>query len=414
LIVPPNPLTAAGLATPYVLSGNCTMTNSNEQAFVQGAIISRSTGEVYVYNPLVITEGTTPLVPPVYPTLPPDFVVGIWFGFNGNILTLVDNNNNRTLNAAKCVNGGGPGDTPFSQFAYCNAVEFFQVANEVIAKGLLSVAELGFSLNGHPCPTVRSFAIVDQDQSDNVDTTYLISPSGQTYQNSALNAAIPGGTVLANPSDNALTALVDAALGCTPWKVPDLSNCSYPTASLPMDELLAAYRQPAPVALVPGSDPMTIVPFGGTTQSLVKTSVYRRGVNQDPVNKLCSINGVQYCVDLLNIAPSQLVADSYLTLAAPTPLAGSSSNLFTFLAMRLDASVGNLNCPGLLNVTLPFLLTTDPSTGEVLTATLDPNFVSSFQDFTRRCGAYPCSGDTDHETQARIAAGCPPCCAPTA
>jgi len=57
LVVPPNPLTAAGLATPYVLRGavrgqNCTMSNTGHQTFVEGVIFVPSTGQLFVYNPV--------------------------------------------------------------------------------------------------------------------------------------------------------------------------------------------------------------------------------------------------------------------------------------------------------------------------------------------------------------------------
>src|SRR5580704_6081641 len=49
----------------------CQMINSlNLGAFVQATILNPHTGALYVYNPLVITAGTTPAVKPVVPKLP--------------------------------------------------------------------------------------------------------------------------------------------------------------------------------------------------------------------------------------------------------------------------------------------------------------------------------------------------------
>src|SRR5208283_1297678 len=72
IIVPANPLSARGLATPYQLTGpagttpaasGCTMTNAAALgAFVQATILNPRTGALSVYNPLVITAGTTPAV----------------------------------------------------------------------------------------------------------------------------------------------------------------------------------------------------------------------------------------------------------------------------------------------------------------------------------------------------------------
>ena len=62
LTVPANPLTAQGLATPYQLGDGCSMADAGtEGAFVEATILSPN-GQVQVYNPLVITAGTTAAV----------------------------------------------------------------------------------------------------------------------------------------------------------------------------------------------------------------------------------------------------------------------------------------------------------------------------------------------------------------
>jgi hypothetical protein len=61
MIVPANPLTANGLATPFfVVTGTCNQTNPGQMSFVQGAVISPSTGQISVYNPLAIQQGASP------------------------------------------------------------------------------------------------------------------------------------------------------------------------------------------------------------------------------------------------------------------------------------------------------------------------------------------------------------------
>ena len=70
LIVPKDPLTATGLATPYRLvalnpkDGPCHQANADQATFVQSTIIDTDTGNLFVYNPLVIDNGTTPAVVP--------------------------------------------------------------------------------------------------------------------------------------------------------------------------------------------------------------------------------------------------------------------------------------------------------------------------------------------------------------
>src|SRR5574340_1760804 len=86
LIVPPNPLSAQGLATPYQLvatnpdNGLCNEANKVQAAFVQGAVINPATGQISIYNPLVIDQGTQPAAAPIVPQLPVNAIVALWFG----------------------------------------------------------------------------------------------------------------------------------------------------------------------------------------------------------------------------------------------------------------------------------------------------------------------------------------------
>src|SRR5207302_9539639 len=172
-------------ATPYQLfatfpqNGACHETDPNQAAFVQAAILDRATGAISVYNPVVVDSGTAPAIAPVVPTLPAHAVVALWFGYNGNNLLLVGQPD--TLEDARCVNGDAKGI--FGQYSYCNAPKFFAAANAAIQCGKLVVPPLGMDSMGQTCPTVRDFFIVDQDQSDNLPTTYLKSADGLIAQN---------------------------------------------------------------------------------------------------------------------------------------------------------------------------------------------------------------------------------------
>ena len=51
--------------------------------------------------------------------------------------------------------------------------------------------------------TTRDFGMIDQDQSDNVNTTYLLNGNGQTAQTTAANAhAMPGARTIVNGRHN--------------------------------------------------------------------------------------------------------------------------------------------------------------------------------------------------------------------
>jgi hypothetical protein len=362
LIVPPNPLSAQGLATPYQLvatnpaNGPCNEANKAQAAFVQGAVIDPATGAISVYNPLVIDRGTQPAAQPVMPKLPTGGIVALWFGFNGNNLTLQGTNG--SLQGGKCVNGVN--GSIFGQFAYCNATNFFVAANKAMQAGQLMPPPLGTANDRKPCPSVRDFSLVDMDQSDNVTTTYLVNANGQTAQANAANmAAMQNTQTQVNASDNRLLDVaVDTALGCTPWMAPDLADGGKMVPALPLNELQAAAQQAAPVALVPAGDPMVLV---NNQPNLNKTNAYRLGVDQMPAQNLAAASTTTYCSNLLAIAPARLQLDAPSTKAQPSPDPAVANSLFTFLAQRFATTFGanGLNCTGLLNKANPVTVITD-------------------------------------------------------
>jgi hypothetical protein len=363
IIVPANPLSAQGLATPYQLTGpngttpaasGCTMTNAvNLGAFVQATILNPRTGALFVYHPLVITQGTTPAVAPVVPKLPRHAIVTIDFGFNGTDLFQVGATPN-ALAQGNCVNGLG---SVFGQVSFCNGTTFFNAALRLMREGRLFVPRAGTSATivptagalgtGRTCPTVRNFMIVDQDPSDNVTTKYLLNPTtGQTAQDTAANTANMTGTqVLSNGSDNALIDnFVDPTLGCTPFTAPDLGNNNTPATSQALDELLAARNQPRIAALVPENDEMVLDANGQLDPA--KTNLYRAEVGQAPISARNNKNDspVNYCQNLVNIQTPFLAANQALLATGASPVPTVGDTLFTFLANRLNMSFTNLGC----------------------------------------------------------------------
>jgi hypothetical protein len=357
LQVPANPLSAKGLATPYLLSaakGHCNETNADQSAFVQATILDPATGKLSVYDPLVIDRGSKPEIAPTPPALPRGAVVGIWFGFNGTNLTLRGD-------TGTCVNGDH--NSVFGQYAYCNAQPFFAAANSAIAGKKLVIPPLGTGKDGRPCMTTRDFGLVDQDQSDNVTTTYLQARNGRVAQDTPANESKLGSAKvhaktkakLTNGSDNVLLdAFVDPTLGCTPYTAPDLASGKQVT-SLALDELQAATQQKAPVALVPTNDPMVL---DGTKTSVTKTNLYRVGVDMPAVN-VRTETPQGYCRALVTTGLQRTKLDARFTKTGPSPDPGAASNLFTFLAQRLQGSFDNLGCGKLLHTPNPVHLTTN-------------------------------------------------------
>ncbi len=389
IIVPANPLSAQGLATPYQLTGTdgqspaasgCEMTNAaNLGAFVQATILNPRTGALSVYDPLVVTQGTTPAVAPSVPTLPAHAVVTIDFGFNGTDLFQVGATPN-ALAQGDCINGQS--GSIFGQVSFCNGTNFFDTAYQLEREGKLRVPSEGTSTKiiptagrlgtGDDCPVTRNFDMVDQDPSDNVTTEYLLDPTtGQTAQDTTSNAGnLTGSTLLLNGSDNTLLDLfIDPTLGCTPFEVPNLANNDQPTSSQALDELLANKNQPRQAALVPENDEMTLDNNGDFDAA--KTDLYRAEVGQAPISAQnnSTSSPANYCQNLVNIQTPFLAANQALLATGQAPVAGVGDNLLTFLANRLSMSFTNLGCQN-FGLTNPVTVTLDGA-GAAIAATFN-------------------------------------------
>jgi hypothetical protein len=353
LAVPANPLTAAGLATPWQLGDGCSMANAGtEGAFVEATILSPN-GQLSVYSPLVVTAGTQPAVAPVAPTIAAGSVVEISIGFNGTNLFLTG----AGAAQGKCVDALG--QSVFGQVSACNAVAFYQAANADKANGTVTIPAAGTASDGQACQTTRDFALIDQDQSDNVVSQYLITASGQTAQNSpANNTALTGATVLANGSDDALLSeFVDPANGCTPFTAPD---STYPKADGPsqaLNELQARADQTGTIAVIPPNDEMTLV---GGQMSIAKTNAYRSIVGQPllAANTSAATVAASYCQNMVNIGAARNNLDMTADTAFASPVPSVGNNLATFLGNRLSMSFVNLGC-GDYGLTNPVNVTLD-------------------------------------------------------
>ena len=339
LTVPANALTAAGLATPWQLGDGCSMANAGtEGAFVEATILSPG-GQLQVYSPLVVTAGTTPAVAEVPPTIAAGSQVIINIGFNGTNLYLTG----AGATAANCIDASG--QSVIGQVSACNAVQFYNLARQEIRGGTLRIPAVGTASDGKACPTTRSFGVVDQDQSDNVVSQYLITAAGTTAVNNPANKAkLAGATVLTNGSDDALLSeFMDPALGCTPFTA---SDTTYPNATAPsaaLNELSAQANQRGTIALNPTNDEMTLV---GGQMSVTKTNVYRSLVDQPLLSTTQSAAAVaaSYCQNLVNIQPAQNALDATKEDAFGSPVPTVGNSLGTFLGNRLSMSFVNLGC----------------------------------------------------------------------
>jgi hypothetical protein len=388
IAVPANPLTAQGLATPWQLGDGCSMANAGtEGAFVEATILAPN-GSVQVYNPLVITQGTQPAVAPTPPTIAAGSAVIIDVGFNGTNLVLTG----AGAQQGRCVDAFG--QSVIGQVSACNAVNFYRTANAEIAQGVLKVPAIGTASDGQACQTTRDFALIDQDQSDNVVSQYLINANGQTAQNTAANKAnLAGATVLTNGSDDALLSeFVDPANGCTPFTATDPTNPNGVSPSQALNELSARVNQQGVIALVPPNDEMTLV---GGNMSIAKTNVYRSLVDQPLLSRFTNPATVaaSYCQNMVNIAPARNNLDLAKDAAFGTPVAAVGNNLATFMGNRLSMSFTNLNC-GNFGLTNPVNVTLDGNGVATAVAYTQTQQAAKGAATTTMTGTNPMAGQT--------------------
>ena len=348
----------------------CTMTNAaNLGAFVQATILNPATGALSVYDPLVITKGTTPAAAPVVPTLPAGAVVTIDFGFNGTDLTQVAGAPG-ALRQGVCVNGLN--GSVFGQVSFCNGKAFFAAVKTAEAQGLLTVPALGTAtkIAGLTCLTTHNFRMIDQDQSDNVTSEYLLNGNGQTAQATTANMAnLAGATPLLNGSDDVLlTNFLDPTIGCTPFEAPDLANNGAMTTSQALNEIQANANEPTPAALVPENDEMTLVNNAFSQQ---KTNRYRSQLGQPliMVANNAADSPANYCQNMVNIQTPFLAANQTVLATGTSPVPAVGNNLFTFLSNRLNMSFTNLNCQN-FGLTNPVTVTLDGN-GVAIAATFN-------------------------------------------
>ena len=352
--VPANPLSAQGLASPWVLGDGCTWANGGTEGVFIDATILAPNGQLQVYDPLVINQGTTPAVAPTPPTIAAGSQVILSVGFNGAALALVG----AGAQQGNCIDAFG--NSLIDQTPQCNAASFYRMANAEIARGTLTIPAAGTGNDGQACQTTRDFALIDQDQSDNAVAHYLFDPAtGQSAQDTAANqAAMANATVEANGSDNGLLdGFVDPALGCTPFTAPNPTNPNGASASQALNELSARQNQKGTVALLPVNDPQLLV---GGQFSLGKTNAYRIETDQPRLAATTntSRNAARYCQNMINIATPRLKLDAAMETGTASPVPALGNNLATFLAARLSGSFGNLNCQN-FGLTDPVTLTTD-------------------------------------------------------
>jgi hypothetical protein len=349
-MVPNEPLTPQGLMTPYVLNGpNCDEANPVNARFVHGVVVNINTGQLFIYNPLVISAGMAVVSnpAPVNFTLP-DHVVGLWFGSNSNFLTL---SNDIGVANGRCVTG--PQGSPFGQFAWCNADRFWMTVNQLIQQGKITVPPLGNALDNQPCPTLRDFFIIDMDPDDGVQTLYSVTTLNQVIQKTQNNMKMfQIKTDLANDGDNRLlTKFVNPAIGCNTLMIPDAADPGMNRPSDVMNIIQAMLVQGPPIAFTPNTDPMITT---NGQPDLLKMNLYRLGVDQPQAAVFGGDNDpAAFCRNYATIAVPRFKSLNAQLKNFMSPAAGFAT-LFDFMKARAMTTYAALNCQGLTGLPDPF------------------------------------------------------------
>ena len=155
--------------------------------------------------------------------------------------------------------------------------------------------------------------------------------------------------------------------------MPDLADANTPATGQGLNELQAAAKQPAPVALVPPNDPMAQV---DGHDNLEKLNLYRAGVNMPPLGQI-NDEATAYCTNFLDLAPGRLARNEQAFRNAASPNRKVATNLFTFLAGRAQQTFVNLNCQKFTDRRNPFVVTMD---GDVVTDATIRNTTAQGQD----------------------------------
>jgi len=289
------------------------------------------------------------------PRIPRGSRVIIDFGFNGTNLLLTGPG--AVQGSSGCVDALG--QSVIGQVSACGAVPFYNLANQLIARHILRVPRAGTAQDGQPCQTTRDFALIDQDQSDNVYSMYLLTANGQTAQATKANKArMANAQLVSNGSDNALLGyFVDPANGCKPFTSQDATSTTGSQGSQALDELSARVNQKPHIAMIPTNDEMVLV---GGAYSLAKTNMYRSLVDMPmlPGNTNPYEVAAAYCMNMVNIAPAHNQADMSNDTPFNTPVPDVGNNLATFIGNRLSMSFANLGCDS-FGLTDPVNVTAD-------------------------------------------------------
>ena len=178
ILVPEDPLSINGLKKPYILksltnnNNDCCVTKTYKTVFVEVVILDIISNTFYVYNPPVINNNSQIKIKTELPSLPQQYIIGIWFGSNNVTFKLLDSNN--SLHFGNCADGTH--QSIFGNFAYCNAKNFFITVNNLINSNNIKIPNSN-------CITSRSFEFNYQYDISGISSSYIITKDYKVVPN---------------------------------------------------------------------------------------------------------------------------------------------------------------------------------------------------------------------------------------
>ena len=187
LTIPDNPLTAIGLATPYILSSNCSVLNMSTTVFSEVIIINTNTREYSIYNPLIVNNISQLENTPVIPILPRKYIIGIWFTSEQPFTLLTKFN--------LCENMVN------TNFAYCNIGVFYNyvISLNVFIKSI--------------CPSIRDYPM-QLLLGNRVMDSYIVNNNSLITQTNSLSNNISYIVENTSTNDYIFNNYVNKALNC--------------------------------------------------------------------------------------------------------------------------------------------------------------------------------------------------------
>lgn len=350
VIVPNNPLTEIGLSTPYILKSfknsslNCNI--GNNSIFIEAVILDLNNGNYEVYNPIIIDEYIVDYKV-IKPIIPENSIIGIWFSSNNLKFRLTGSTDSyNIINSVidgNCIDGIE--NSPFGNFAYCNAYYFFLKANSLVNKNIINIKPLK-----NNCLTTRSYAFIPRYEISSISSySYIILDNNTLIQNEIFNITNNYKKIInINSNNRLLNDFINPSTNCI---INNFKNC------LAFNEIYSSYTiNENNQALIPYNHPNVLV---NGKINLEKLNYYRIGFNQKTINTVDNYENVNFCNNIYNDALNYMYENYDYLNNFSSPDYKIATNLLNYICNRFIETWKILDCENLTNNKCPIIIEKD-------------------------------------------------------